>query len=710
MKPVDHSKVIGIFNDALELPSDERARFLSGACGDDAELRAEVDSLLASYDETFLEADASENVLDLICGRLLPGDVVCDRYQIIEMIARGGMGEVYLAKDPSTNRRVALKTLPENFSQDKRRMENFRKEAQTVSKMNHPNILTVYDFNEEANFIVTEYIEGETLRSKLKSGALNVPKSVAIARQIALALEAAHTRGIVHSDIKPENVVVRGDGLVKVLDFGIAKLAEREVTEYEPNPTRLTQVERASGFGTVSYMSPEQLRPQEVDARTDIWSLGVCLSEMLTGLPPFKGDFPIDIAASILNKEPEPLGQHVPEGLKAIVKRALNKNRNKRYQTMREFAADLEISSTVSNREADTFKEWGKTSGAKIWKILLACAATSCVLAAVVALIILAPDPSNSVMHAAQGAQAVGSIFHLIAIFIAYLYLRKNPGPQEFRPLKYDKAERRLRSHITYATGYEKLSDWKRAREIAKEALKYYRDAFVWLLFAWLFLYGCVLVSLGDYGDRDFIIASVLTLANNFNTLCIWLCFAILDEPITTEDRSQNRKGIIVKEGRKWPAGFIATIVLMLIWFIAELWFTSFTSKSQIHFGSRVISGIAGGGAMALFVGRFTSKFLKSPTWLVFTLFLYTVIQALFIFFGEESSPEKAVSAAVVINAALVLKCLLILYIFWLLQSGRLLFYLVRVRRATTQVDSEWQNFREVLQQESHDHADKNPA
>jgi hypothetical protein len=288
----------------------------------------------------------------------------------------------------------------------------------------------------------------------------------------------------------------------------------------------------------------------------------------------------------------------------------------------------------------------------------------------------------------------------LIAITVAFLHLRKNPGPQGFRDLEYDITQGGLKSHITYATGYEKVSDWERAREIAKEALKYYRDAFRWLLFAWFFLYIWALISLGDYKEQGSIVASVLTLANNFNTLCIWLCFAILNEPITTEDKTQNQKAIIVKEGRKWPAGFIPAIVVMIFWFILELWLTSrSTPPDEIHYVSRVISGLGGGVAMALFVGRFQSKFLKSPTWLVFTLFLYTVIQALFIFYGGASTEAQS-GAAIVMNAALVLKCLLILYTFWLFQSGRLLFYLVRVRRAAKQVDSEWQNFREVLQPE----------
>ena len=347
MKPTDHPKVIEIFNDALELPADERAQFLDRECGADAELRDEVESLLSSHDDTFLEDNVSESVLDLIHGRLLPGEVVCNRYEIIEMIGRGGMGEVYLAKDPSTKRLVALKTLPESFSHDKRRMKNFRNEAQTVSQINHQNILTVYDFNEEAGFIVTEYIEGDTLRSKLHAGTLDVTTAIGITRQMALALDAAHACGVVHSDIKPENVIIRKDGLVKVLDFGIAKLVEGGPPEDELDPT---------DFGTANYMSPEQVRAEDVDARTDIWSLGVCLYEMLTGAPPFKGKKRIDTFASILKDEPEPLGQHVPDGLKAIIKKALQKNRGKRYQTMSEFKADLESNATTANKEDDPFK------------------------------------------------------------------------------------------------------------------------------------------------------------------------------------------------------------------------------------------------------------------------------------------------------------------------------------------------------------------
>ena len=684
MKSFDHQKAGQIFNEAFELPADRRPDFVSRVCGTNAELRAEVESLLATHDENFLEENVRIKVLELIRGGLLPGDVINDRYKIVEMIGSGGMGDVYLADDATMKRKVALKVLTEKFSQARKRVKSFENEARTVSQLNHPNILTVHDFiyRDNTSFIITEFIEGETLRKKLQSGPLELAVALRITRQIASALEAAHAQGIVHRDIKPENVIVKEDGHVKVLDFGIAKLGPNQV--------------EAAGFGTANYMSCEQARGQETDTRTDIWSLGVCLYEMLTGTPPFKGEKLIDTVASILKDDPAPLGQQVPESLNAIVKKALKKNRDKRYQTMREFAYDLERSPDTANKPVEPFKEWRKTSGAKIWAILLTIAVSSCVLAAVLAVAIY--FQFGNVEIAAHSAQAVGSAFHLLVIAIAYWYLRKNPGPQEFRPLKYDKAEGRLKPHIIYSTGYEKVSDWKRARQIAKEALKHYRDAFVWLLFAWLFLYSVALISLVEEG---FIVASVLTLANNFNTLCIGLCFAILNEPITTEDKTQNKKAIRVEEGRKWPASLIPAILVMIFMLILELWLASkLTQADRIHYVFRVVSGLGGGVAMALFVGRFQSKFLQSPPWLVFILFLYTVIQTLFIFYGGKLDGELA-GAALVINAALVLKCLLILYMFWLFQSGRLLFYLVRVRRATTQVDSEWQNFREVLQQEN---------
>jgi serine/threonine protein kinase len=701
MSTVNHQKAGEIFNEALDLPAGQRPNFVSHECGPDAELRAEVESLLASHHEEFLEENVRERVLELIRGSLLPGDLISERYRIVEMIGSGGMGEVYLAEDTNiSGRKVALKVVAEKFSQDRKQVRNFENEARTVSQLNHPNILTVHDFVyvDDTSFIVTEFIEGETLRKKLQAGPLELSTALKISRQIASALAAAHAKGIVHRDIKPENVIVNDSGHVKVLDFGIAKLAEGRTPDDELDRTGTSHEETASGFGTANYMSPEQVRGQDVDARTDIWSLGVCLHETLTGTPPFKGEKPIDTFASILKDEPPPVGPEIPESLKAIIKKALRKNRDKRYQAMREFAYELERSPETAHIAVDPFNEWRKTSGAKIWALLLACAALSCVLAAVLALSIYSLAPWT-VEHAARSAQAVASGFHLIVLTIAYWYFRRNPGPQGFRRLKYDKADHRLKPHIVYSTGYEKVSDWKRAREIAKDALKHYRDAFSWLLFAWLVLYSVTWFSLVE---EDLIVASVLTLANNFNTLCIAWCFAILNDPITTEDKTQNKKAIRVKEGRKWPASLVPAIIAMIFLSVVELWLVSRVPQYQerIHYGFRVISGLAGGVAMALFVGRFQSKFLNSPSWLVFILFLYTVIQALFIFYGG-ALPGELAGAAVVMNAALVLKCLLILYMFWLFQSGRLLFYLVRVRRATTQVDSEWQNFREVLQQKS---------
>jgi Serine/threonine protein kinase len=714
MKHIDYQKVEGIFNDALELPAEQRARFLSEKCGADAGLYEEVESLLAAHDETFLEEDVSLSVLELIRGSLLPGDVINSRYEVIELLGRGGMGEVYLAKDPTMARKVAVKVLTGNFIQDKKRIENFVNEARAASQINHPNILIIHDFIDEgdASFIITEYVEGETLRKKLQSPPLDLSTTLRIAREAALALEAAHKKGVVHRDIKPENIIINNDGHVKILDFGIAKLTERESSENEIGSLMVSQPEMESGFGTAKYMSPEQVHAlygeQNVDARSDIWSLGVCLYEMLTGTEPFKGESRIDIFASILKDEPAAPGQSVPASLKAVVKKALQKKGDERYQTMRDFRVELEnmalqtISSSSSNSTSrmDTFEEWRGTFGKIISRFLLYGALLSLVISIAFA-IYYYKSLTGSLLDwrpmAAHSAQAVGSLFHLLLIGIAFYYFYKNRRLKEFRPISSDIENDRLKPNITDSTGYEKISDWEQARKIARAALKEYRDIFVGLLFAWFSLYLCALWML--HYEWDFLTA-LFTQTNNLNTLCIWLCFRILNEPITTENKSQDDKGIVIKESLKGQIGLLITLfVLMAFWFILEHSFAAnFTDRAElVHKISKLISGSFGGVAMALFVGRFQSKFLKSPDWLIITLYLYTVIQTLFIFFGDKSVEGEGWTA-LIIHAALFLKCLLILYMFWLFQSGRLLFYLVRVRRASTQVDSEWQNFREVLQ------------
>src|SRR6201999_563740 len=275
----------------------------------------------------------------------------------------------------------------------------------------------------------------------------------------------------------------------------------------------------------------------------------------------------------------------------------------------------------------------------------------------------------------------------------AFGYFYKRPGLKEFRPIESDIENDRLKRNITYSTGYEKPSDWEQARKIAKTALKDYRETFVGLLFAWFFLYACALLRV--MGAEKLLTAEFLkalfTQANNLNTLFIWLCFRILNEPITIENKTRTDKDILITESPRQQTGLlIAAFLIMIFWFIFDYSLAKSLAPEQAEIAykiSKLLSGVLGGVAMALFVGRFQSKFLKSPNWLIITLYLYTVIQALFIFYGD-STESGEWWTAVIIHAALFLKCLLILYMFWLFQSGRLLFYLVRVRRASTQIDS----------------------
>lgn len=276
---------------------------------------------------------------------LLP-DTRLSHYRIVSKIGEGGMGEVYLAEDTRLERKVAIKFLSEEFSRDDERLRRFTQEAKAVSALNHPNILTIYEIGEaeDKRFIASEFINGETLREKIAGQALDLHDTLEIVIQIASALEAAHASRIVHRDIKPDNVMLREDSLVKVLDFGLAKLTEQQTSGTE-EPTR-PHVKTRTGtiLGTPSYMSPEQTRGKSVDERSDIWSLGVVLYEMLTKRRPFDGETDGDIIATILRTEPVPPSRHnaaVPAELDRILKKILKKKSDERYQTANDLLIDL---------------------------------------------------------------------------------------------------------------------------------------------------------------------------------------------------------------------------------------------------------------------------------------------------------------------------------------------------------------------------------
>jgi serine/threonine protein kinase len=265
-------------------------------------------------------------------------------YEIRSRIGAGGMGEVYLAHDSRLGRSVALKLLPAEFTKDESRLRRFQQEARAASALNHPNILTIFEIGEVdgIHFIATELIEGETLRDRMKRGEIKLVEILEIAAQSASALAAAHQAGIAHRDIKPENIMVRSDGYVKVLDFGLAKLTETKATTSEAST--LVNTEPGIVLGTAHYMSPEQARGLEVDTRTDIWSLGIVIYEMVSGQTPFKGATATDIIVAIVERDPKPLRRHagqLPTELEWVVKKALRKDRDERYQTAKDLLSDL---------------------------------------------------------------------------------------------------------------------------------------------------------------------------------------------------------------------------------------------------------------------------------------------------------------------------------------------------------------------------------
>src|SRR3989475_8971104 len=271
------------------------------------------------------------------------------RYRILEKLGSGGMGEVYLAEDMRLGRKVALKLLVEDLTENRERLGRFDQEAYAASALNHPNILTVYEMGDEGgrHFIAAEFGDGMTLRKRLTTSPMDLSEVLSVAVQVADALEEAHAAGIIHRDIKPENVMIRRNGHVKVLDFGLAKLIERpaaDETDTEAVTRALVQTDAGMVLGTSQYMSPEQARGKPVDARTDIWSLGVALYEMAAGRAPFAGETKTDVIVAIARTDPAPIARfapNLPAEFEWIVMKALRKNVDERYQTIKEFESDL---------------------------------------------------------------------------------------------------------------------------------------------------------------------------------------------------------------------------------------------------------------------------------------------------------------------------------------------------------------------------------
>src|SRR6202521_1372507 len=331
-----------IMEQALCLAPEERQGYLESACGVDADLRMEVESLIAAHEEAgsqFLGADAPE-VLQLARSLALTAGTKLGPYEIIAPLGAGGMGEVYRARDTHLGRTVAIKILPAAFSADQDRLRRFQEEARSASALNHPNIITIHDLGQEGSthYIAMELVEGKTLRELLVSGPLPMRKAIEIAAQVAEGLTKAHEAGIAHRDLKPENLMVSDDGFVKILDFGLAKLASPE------SDICVTATTPGLVMGTLGYMSPEQASGDRLDFRSDQFSFGLVLYEMVTGKRAFQRSTAAETLVAILREPPEPIGtqnRDAPAPLCWVIERCLAKEPDKRYVSTRDLAREL---------------------------------------------------------------------------------------------------------------------------------------------------------------------------------------------------------------------------------------------------------------------------------------------------------------------------------------------------------------------------------